>query len=138
MASTRVVIRMTSTMVAETFQKKLAMAALAAFLVLFPARFMAAETTPADSLSDGDKQCLGCHGSDGLTKELPGGKTLSLHVPGDAFAKSMHGVLGCAACHAEVDLKTHPQKSKAIASSREFSVEMAKIMRRLPRRGATT
>ena len=103
------------------------MAALAALLVLFPARFLAADTSPADSLSDGDKQCLGCHGSEGLTKELADGKTLSLHIPGDAFARSVHGVVGCASCHADVDLKIHPGKPKTIASSREFSVNMAKV-----------
>jgi hypothetical protein len=41
-------------------QKNVVMATLAAFLVLFPVRFMAA--APADKLSDGDKQCLACHG----------------------------------------------------------------------------
>jgi hypothetical protein len=114
-------------MTGTSLKKNLAMIGMAVLLVLFPARFMAAETTPADSLSDGDKQCLGCHGSDGLTKDLADGKSLSLHIPGDVFAKSVHATMGCAACHAEVDLKTHPQKPKAIASAREFSVNMAKV-----------
>jgi len=114
-------------MAGASLQRNLVLAALAILLVLFPARFLAADASPADGLSDGDKQCLGCHGTDGLTKELNGGKTLSLHVPGDAFAKSVHGVLGCAACHAEVDLKIHSQKPKSIASSRDYSVTMAKL-----------
>jgi hypothetical protein len=109
------------------FHKCLLIAAFAAFLALFPARFMAANAAPADSLSDGDKQCLGCHGFDGLKKELAGGKLLSLHVPADGFAKSVHGIIGCASCHADVDLKTHSQKPKTIASSREYSIAMAKI-----------
>jgi hypothetical protein len=58
---------------------------------------------------------------------LAGGKILSLHVQGDAFAKSVHGVIGCASCHADVDLKTHPQTPKTIASTREYSIAMAKI-----------
>jgi mono/diheme cytochrome c family protein len=103
------------------------MAAFAAFLLLFPAPFMAADLAPADNLSDGDKQCLGCHGMDGFKKELAGGKILSLHIRGDAFARSVHGVLGCASCHADVDLKTHPQQPKAIASTREYSIAMVKI-----------
>jgi hypothetical protein len=102
-------------------------AALAAFLALFPAKFLAADAAPTDRLSDGDKTCLGCHGSDGLKKDLGGGKLLSLHIPGDGFAKSVHGVIGCASCHADIDLKSHPQKPKTIASSREYSIAMAKI-----------
>jgi Cytochrome c554 and c-prime len=123
MASSRSV----DTMRTATFHKNLVIAAVAAFLALFPARFIAADAGPADNLSDGDKQCLGCHGFDGLKKELAGGKLLSLHVPADGFAKSVHGVIGCASCHADVDLKTHSQKPKTIASSREYSIAMAKI-----------
>lgn len=111
-----------------TFHKNLVIAAAAAFLVLFPMAFIAAAAgNAADALSEGDKQCLGCHGTDGLKKELAGGKMLSLHVQGDGFAKSVHGVIGCAACHADVDLKTHSQKPKTIASTREYSITMAKI-----------
>jgi Cytochrome c554 and c-prime len=119
--------RNANTMSLAPFHKDLVMAAFAAFLVLFPLRFMAADAAAPDNLSDGDKQCLGCHGIDGFKKELPGGKILSLHVQGDGFAKSVHGVNGCTSCHADVDLKTHPQKPKTIASSREYSIAMAKI-----------
>jgi hypothetical protein len=119
--------RSVDTMRTATFHKNLVIAAVAAFLVLFPVRFMAADAAPADNLSDGDKQCLGCHGIDGFKKELAGGKILSLHVQGDGFAKSVHRVIGCAACHADVDLKTHSQKRKTIASTREYSIAMAKI-----------
>src|ERR1700681_6540 len=106
MASSRKV----NTMTIATFYKHLVIAAFAAFLLLFPVRFMAAGAAPADKLSDGDKLCLGCHGIDGFKKELAGGKILSLHVQGDAFAKSVHGANGCASCHADIDLKTHSQK----------------------------
>jgi hypothetical protein len=114
-------------MTLAAFHKDLAIAVLAAFFLLFPAKFMAADLAPADKLSDGDKLCLGCHGVDGLKKELAGGKLLSLHVPGDDFAKSVHGVIGCASCHADVDLNTHPQKTKTIANSREYSISMVKV-----------
>lgn len=118
--------RRANTMAIETLHEHLVKAALAALLALLPAMLMAADA-PADKLSDGDKTCLGCHGSDGLKKDLGGGKLLSLHVAGDAFAKSVHGVIGCASCHADVDLKTHPQQAKTIASSREYSIAMTKI-----------
>ena len=113
-------------MTMATIHRDILMAALTAFLVLIPMRLIAADTSPADKLSDGDKTCLGCHGSDGLKKDLGGGKLLSLVVPGDGFAKSVHGAIGCASCHADVDLKSHPQKPKAIASAREYSIAMAK------------
>ncbi len=119
--------RKASTTIKAVFHRDFVIAAFAAFLVLFPAKFMAADATPADKLSDGDKTCLGCHGSAGLQKDLGGGKLLSLQVAGDSFAKSVHGVIGCASCHADIDLKTHPQNPKAIASAREFSIAMAKV-----------
>jgi len=115
-----------NTITIGTFYTHLVKAVFAALLALLPATLMAA-AAPADRLSDGDKTCLGCHGSDALKKELPGGKVLSLHVQGDGFAQSVHGVLGCAACHADVDLKTHPQNPKTIASSREYSIAMTKV-----------
>ena len=122
MASSRSV----RTMTAAIFRKYLVIAAFAA--VLFPTAFVtAAAGTAADSLSEGDKQCLGCHSYDGLKKDLGAGKTLSLHIPGDAFAKSVHAPIGCAACHAEVDLKTHPQVTKKIASTRDYSIAMTKV-----------
>ena len=116
-----------NTMTMAAFHKNFVIVAFAAFLALFPVSFMAAGAGPADNLSDGDKQCLGCHGFDGLKKELAGGKLLSLYVPTDGFARSVHHVIGCASCHADVDLKTHSQKPKTIASSREYSIAMAKI-----------
>lgn len=119
--------RSVDTMRTATFHNKLVIAAIAAFLVLFPVSFMAADAAPADNLSDGDRQCLGCHGIDGFKKELAAGKILSLHIQGDGFAKSVHGVIGCASCHADVDLKTHSQKPKSIASTREYSIAMAKV-----------
>jgi hypothetical protein len=119
--------RKEKTMSAATFHNNLATAAVAVFLVLFPMTFVTAAADAADALSDGDKQCLGCHSYDGLKKDLAGGKTLSLHIQGEAFAKSIHGVIGCAACHAEVDLKTHSQVKKNIASAREYSIAMTKV-----------
>lgn len=114
-------------MVTAAFHRDLVIAVLTGLLLIFPAKFMAADIAPADKLSDGDKLCLGCHGVDGLKKELAGGKVLSLHVPGDDFAKSVHGPIGCASCHAGVDLNTHSQKTKTIANSREYAISMVKV-----------
>jgi len=116
-----------NTLTIAALHKNFVKTAFAALLVLLPASLVAADAAAADKLSDGDKQCLGCHGFDGLKKELAGGKLLSLHVPADGFAKSVHGVIGCASCHADVDLKTHSQKPKAIANGREYSIAMTKV-----------
>ena len=62
----------------------------------------------AGTLSDGDQQCLGCHGSPGIEKHLADGETLSLHIPGNTFAQSVLGAIGCTGCHADINLASHP------------------------------
>ncbi len=119
--------RNANTISAAVFHRHLVIGVVATFFALFPGKFMAAEAAPADKLSDGDKSCLGCHGTEGMQKDLGGGKLLSLHVAGDDFAKSVHGANGCASCHADIDLNSHPQKTKNISSSREYSIAMAKV-----------
>jgi hypothetical protein len=114
------------TVTAAIFRIKLVVAAFSAFFLLFPLAFTSAFGA-VDSLSDSDKLCLGCHGSDGMSKQLADGTTLSLHVKGEAFAKSVHGAIGCAACHADIDLKAHPQTAKAITDKRKYSIAMTKV-----------
>ena len=75
----------------------------------------------AASAADGDQACLGCHGQPGLTKTFGKDDTLQLHVDPKGFAASVHAPLGCIACHAGIDLKSHPGASKAFGSAREFS-----------------
>ena len=118
--------RRVNTMIIETFRKNLALAVLAAIFVLSPLTFKSAAGA-VDSLSDADKLCLGCHGYEGMTKELTDGKKLSLHIKGEAFAESVHGAKGYASCHAAIDLKTHAQKTQIIADSRKYSVAMTKV-----------
>jgi len=102
--------------------------AIAALLVLL--QVISTSARAADNpLSAADKTCLGCHSVEGLTKELPGGKTLSLHVNANAFAKSVHAPLGCAACHADVKLETHSQAKKSITTTRDYSIAMAGVCR---------
>ncbi|MBU6299838.1 MAG: hypothetical protein KGJ79_13115 [Alphaproteobacteria bacterium] len=81
----------------------------------------------AGSLSSADQQCLACHGTAGLEKPLPNGETLSLHIDGDTFAKSVHSVIGCASCHSDIDLNKHPTPNNSIASKRSFSIVRAKV-----------
>jgi len=82
----------------------------------------------AATLSDGDRQCLSCHGERGLEKTFASGSPVSLHVDAVAFAKSVHRSLGCASCHADVDLKKHPGSGgKAYRDPRELAVAMSHV-----------
>jgi hypothetical protein len=86
-------------------------AGVAVFLVLFPVAFgsaFAATGSETSSLSEADETCLSCHAFEGMEKTLANGETLSLHVGGEAFGDSVHVWMGCAGCHGDVDLETHP------------------------------
>src|SRR3990172_9485860 len=87
------------------FKTDFVIAAVVGFLVLFAGTWARAVDKP---LSDADKTCLACHSQERLEKKLANKETLSLHVQGDAFAKSGHSVIGCAGCHTHFPLKNHP------------------------------
>jgi hypothetical protein len=91
--------------------------------------FHANAAAPADSLSDADKACLGCHGTADMKKDLEGGQSLSLHVSADEFAKSVHKPIGCAGCHSQVKLGEHPGDVKPIKGVREYAISQAEICR---------
>lgn len=106
------------------FTTDLVIAAILAFLML------SACARAADSpLSEADQICLGCHSQERLEKKLANKETLSLHVEVQAFAKSVHGVIGCAGCHSDVSIKSHPSKAKKIADAREYSIASTEICR---------
>ncbi|MCX7170509.1 MAG: multiheme c-type cytochrome [Proteobacteria bacterium] len=88
----------------------------------------AAGSSPA-TLTSQDQQCLGCHSVKGLEKKLANGETLSLHVPGQAFAQSVHNMIGCDVCHRNITLENHPPIKTKIASLRENSLELTKVCR---------
>jgi len=81
------------------------------------------------ALSEADQTCLACHSSDALKKDLGEGKTLSLHIPPEGFAKSVHGVVGCAGCHTDVKLGEHPGAGRKIESTRDYSIAMVEVCR---------
>jgi hypothetical protein len=82
---------------------------------------------PARALTDADNACLGCHGQEGLTKAFGKSETLALRVDGAAFDASVHAPLGCSACHADVDLKTHPAAGASFDTVRAYSVAKAAV-----------
>jgi hypothetical protein len=88
---------------------------------------LACVAAPARALTDADSLCLGCHGQEGLTKSFGKSETLPLRVDGEAFDGSVHAPLGCSACHAEVDPKTHPGAGKAYDSVRAFALAKAQV-----------
>jgi len=101
------------------------------FIVAFSIAFCLAGIIPAHAatgaLSPDDKNCLECHGQEKFEKPMADGETLSLHIPGKAFAASVHNPVGCAGCHADIDLKKHPQPSKKKVTVRENSIAMVQV-----------
>jgi hypothetical protein len=93
---------------------------------------VAGMTAPASAgtLSNDDQQCLACHGTVGMEKRLASGETLSLHIPGDSFAKSVHNSIGCTGCHSEINLASHPPANYAISSKRNFSIARTQVCAR--------
>ena len=104
-------------------------AVVAFFGLLAGPSWAAAADSPAGALPESDRQCLGCHSTEGMKKDLPDGGTLSLHVAGDAYAKSVHKANGCGSCHSEVDIKSHPPSKRDIKSQRQYSIERAEACR---------
>ena len=103
-------------------------AAVAATLILLPAAAPPAfAADPAPSAAD--QNCLGCHGTAGMEKKLADGGTLQLHVPADAFVKSVHGPNGCTSCHSDVDPAAHPPADKKIESARSFAIATTQVCR---------
>jgi hypothetical protein len=64
-----------------------------------------------------------------MAKDLGGGKTLSLKVAADGFAHSVHAPVGCAGCHADIQLDKHPAQGQDIKDARKYSVAMVAACR---------
>jgi hypothetical protein len=103
---------------------------VASLFLLLASAVWAAGADPAAALSDADRQCLGCHGTEGMTKDLPDGAKLSLHVAAPAFAGSVHKAIGCAACHSDIDLARHPGVQREIKDARSHAIAMTAVCRR--------
>jgi len=97
---------------------------LALLLAAAPAA-RAAENQP----SAASEPCLACHGSEGLEKALPGGEKLNLHIDGGVFATSVHASIGCPACHADINLASHPPSTKTIKSARDYAIAANNVCR---------
>jgi hypothetical protein len=90
----------------------------------FAAAFLPASPPAHAQVSAADQRCIGCHRVEALKKNLSNGEVLPLHVPADAFAKSVHAGMGCGSCHSDVNPNAHPPSSKEMKSRREYAVAM--------------
>jgi hypothetical protein len=88
-------------------------AVLLGFLFFFSV-FLLLPPVRAQPLSN--EVCLSCHGVPGLEKERDG-KKVSLEIDGAAFARSVHGPLGCATCHSDVTRVPHASELKRVDCS---------------------
>jgi predicted CXXCH cytochrome family protein len=103
-------------------RRQFVMVAAAAMLGAGLAASAAGAGNEGEGLSDDDKICLGCHGTEGMTSKLANGDTLSLTIDGAAFARSIHRPVGCVGCHAQIKVSDHPGNVKPAASARQFAL----------------
>jgi formate-dependent nitrite reductase cytochrome c552 subunit len=66
-----------------------------------------ASATPTDA------QCMACHGKQPSARKAAKGVKAPPFVDAAKFADSIHGGNGCASCHSDVDLASHPKKPAA-------------------------
>jgi formate dehydrogenase gamma subunit len=71
---------------------------VAFFIVLLSSLFLCL----AVGASADDSMCYVCHGDRDL-KKLKGGQEISLYVDKASYEKSVHGELGCVACHTDLE-----------------------------------
>lgn len=109
--------------------RPLGAALVAALAVAAFAARAAGPAAPGEALSDADQQCLSCHGTEGLSTKFAEGGELALHVPAASFAKSVHAAVGCAACHADVDVKKHPGDAKPIRNAAALTAALTQSCR---------
>jgi mono/diheme cytochrome c family protein len=108
----------------------LTLLAMGAFAPSSASDSAAGSNASTEALSADDRQCLACHGQEGLSKRFGADTERPLLVDGQAFAGSAHASIGCAGCHGEVDLTKHPGDDRAaaakFASWREFAQAQAR------------
>lgn len=71
---------------------------------------------------EGNKACLACHSRQAtMTRD---GQPISIHVNGQQYAESAHGILSCARCHAEVgpEHAKDPRKPLDLPTGRDLAV----------------
>jgi hypothetical protein len=82
------------------------------------------------NMSIGNETCLQCHGQPNLNMPLENGEILSLYIPEDVYAHSVHGEQGyaCVQCHTNVGNYPHP--SFSAADSRDATLQLYQVCQR--------
>jgi hypothetical protein len=112
---------------AHRLQFMLGILVLGVFMLLAMMTFSSAGSVSAAPLpqdrTPSDETCLFCHQQADLSVDI-GGQPLSLHIDGDLFSKSVHGLekIACADCHSNIRSFPHPEVTAS--SPRDFSLEM--------------
>ncbi|MCC6153709.1 MAG: cytochrome b/b6 domain-containing protein [Candidatus Hydrogenedentes bacterium] len=76
-----------------------------AVLMLAPAAVYAAPS---------DEDCMACHSDPNLTKDMGNGVTKSMYLDAAVFTESIHGAIGCVACHADIVEVPHDPDLKPV------------------------
>src|ERR1039457_4126705 len=77
-------------------------------MLVWAALLLLAPGAPAAGAADASNDdCLACHSDKSLTATR-GGRTVSRFVDGKRFSSSVHGVLSCTSCHADLAGKDLP------------------------------
>jgi len=66
------------------------------------------------------EKCLECHSIKRTPKILPSGEKMDLYIDKEGFKKTIHGKIGCWACHPDIDLSDHPRPMR-IESKKAFT-----------------
>ena len=104
--------------------------ALAVVLIgVEPAAAAADAGKRAQGLSEMDRACLKCHGPEGSASKPASGAASTRAVDGEAFARSLHGPIGCEGCHEEVALPAHPGNVKRPESARQYAIAQSQSCR---------
>lgn len=90
-----------------------------------PALGAARAAGASQELSEADKACIKCHRADGSATNPASGAMATRAVDGAAFARSLHGSIGCEGCHEQITLPAHPGDVKRAASARQYSVSQS-------------
>ena len=61
-----------------------------------------------------DTDCFLCHNEPGATGTGPNGETISLYIDEEVYSYSVHGPIGCVACHVDIEELPHPDDLKPV------------------------
>lgn len=86
---------------------------------------------PSDLTSVGpivsNEVCLGCHGQQGLSMNLPNGDILELYVNPDSYATSIHGKDGYACVQCHTNLGNYPHPTFTATDLRDVTLQLTKV-----------